>query len=289
MDRTPEPDVKVIEEVMKGTCSICSNSQSSEVYPGLLKCHTCGYIWANLSFSYEEAKNIYGKSYFFGDEYIDYLSESEILSFAFRIFEKKLAKLFKSGAEKPKLLEIGSAYGLFLDIARKDFDVTGLEISDEPVTYSRNKGLTVLQEDLLTLDMEEQYDIIVSFATLEHLLSPEKIIRQVHRLLKPNGYCYMTTIDIESPFAKFQGQKWRMIHPPTHVSYFSSRTLSTLMKQTGFTILECKPVWQYRSLDAALLPRFENTLFYKSIHKLGLTKVPIPFNFGDIIGILVQK
>lgn len=270
-------------------CPICGQPKVFDFYPGLLKCAVCGFVWADISFSYEEAKKIYGKSYFMGDEYHDYLSECDILKFGFNKFEKKLIKFFKANVNKPDLLEIGSAYGLFLEIAKKDFTVTGLEISEDAVDYSRGKGLNIIQEDLLSLDSTKKYDIIVTFATLEHLLSPRKIIDKLYQLLKPKGYCYITTIDIESPFARFCGNKWRMIHPPTHVSYFSSRSLGNLMKLSGFSIIECKSVWQYRSLDAAFLPRFENSILYKVVDRFQLNKVPIPFNFGDIIGILGQK
>jgi len=274
---------------MEKTCAICGQAQASAWHPGLLKCGNCGYVWADLDFSFDQAREIYAKSYFFGDEYIDYLAESDILKFAFRKFERKLAALFPNRVEKPRLLEIGSAYGLFLDVARDNFDATGLEISDDAAAYARKNGHKVIQADLLSLDAAEEYDIVVSFATLEHLLHPEEVMRQAYRLLKPGGYCYVTTIDIESPFARMRGKKWRMIHPPTHVSYFSARTLTALMKNTGFTVLECGPVWQYRSLDAALLPKYENSILYKAANRSGLTRVPIPFNFGDIIGLLAKK
>mgnify|MGYP001258138743 CR=1 FL=1 len=43
--------------------------------------------------------------------------------------------------EKPRLLEIGSAYGLFLDVAKEDFDATGLEISDDAAAFARKNGV----------------------------------------------------------------------------------------------------------------------------------------------------
>lgn len=274
---------------MEKTCSICGQAQATEWQPGLLKCGNCGYVWADLTFSFDKTREIYGRSYFFGDEYSDYLAESDILKYGFRKFHRKLTALFTGRAEKPRLLEIGSAYGLYLDIAAYDFDVTGLEISPDAAAYARKNGHRVIQEDLLSIDAVEEFDIVVSFATLEHLLNPDRVMQQVYRFLKPGGYCYVTTIDIESLFSRLSGKKWRMIHPPTHVSYFSSRTLTALMQTAGFSVLECGPVWQYRSLDAVFLPRFENSVLYKAVNRSGLTKVPIPFNFGDIIGLLAKK
>jgi len=270
-------------------CIVCGKLDSKKFYNGLTKCNNCGFVWADINLSSEDLMKIYGRDYFFGDEYIDYLAEETILKFGFRKFLNQLRKLFPANTDVPKLLEIGSAYGYFLDIAKEDFYVTGIEISSDAVEYSRNKGHEIFQGDLSKLNLQDKYDIVVSFATLEHIVSPDKIIRQAFHLLKPNGYCYITTIDIGSFFARFRGNKWRMIHPPTHVSYFSSATLKLLMEHNGFEVIECKPIWQYRSLNALFLPKLENSLFYKFVNFLGVTKIPIPFYFGDIIGLLAKK
>lgn len=271
-------------------CCVCGTSQNlAKISSGLIKCNTCGFIWADVGLTSLELEKIYGKEYFFGDEYIDYLSEESILKFGFKKFEKQLSKLFQNATIKPKLLEIGSAYGYFLDIAQNDFQVTGVEISSDAVENSRKNGHLVLKGDLSEVDIQEKFDIVVSFATLEHIPSPDKIIQRTFNLLNPNGYCYITTINIGSLLARIRGEKWRMIHPPTHVSYFSSSTLRLLMERNGFKVVECKPIWQYRSLDALLLPRFGRTSLYKLTKFLGLTKIPIPFNFGDIIGLLAIK
>jgi len=271
------------------SCAVCGKQDLMHHFEGLIKCNNCGFIWADVSLSSEDLKNIYGKNYFFGDEYIDYLSEEAILKIGFRKIKNQLLRLFPTNKKMPDLLEIGSAYGFFLDVAKQDFNVAGVEISSDAVEYSRKKGYEIFHGELSEFDLHEKYDIAVSFATLEHLVSPDEIVKQAFSCLKPNGFFYITTIDIGSLFARFRGNKWRMIHPPTHVSYFSSSTLQSLMKRNGFKVVECKPIWQYRSLDVLLLPKFANSLFYRLVNFLGLTRVPIPFNFGDIIGLLVQK
>jgi SAM-dependent methyltransferase len=275
--------------INKKLCCVCGSQDSTKLSIGLIKCDCCGFIWADIKLTSEELKDIYGKSYFFGEEYVDYLSEESILKLGFNKIEKRFTKLFPKPETKPKLLEIGSAYGFFLDIAKDHFQGIGVEISKDAVEYSRKNGHEVFQGELSEFTFQDKFDLIVSFATLEHILLPGKIIEQVYQLLKPNGYCYFTTIDICSAFARIRGKKWRMIHPPTHVSYFSSSTLKLLMERNGFRIEICKPIWQYRSINALFLPKFQNTHWYKLINSLGFTRIPVPFKFGDIIGLLAKK
>jgi SAM-dependent methyltransferase len=43
-----------------------------------------------------------------------------------------------------RLLEIGCAYGFFLEEARRFYDVAGIEIADAAVAFCRNRGLAVI-------------------------------------------------------------------------------------------------------------------------------------------------
>ena len=44
----------------------------------------------------------------------------------------------------------------------------------------------------------------------------------------------LTTGDIGSVNARLRGHKWRMIHPPTHLHYFSAETMKALLDRHGF-------------------------------------------------------
>ena len=46
----------------------------------------------------------------------------------------------------------------------------------------------------------------------------------------------MTTGDIGSLMARWRGARWRQIHPPTHLHYFSKLTLAQLLERHGFTV-----------------------------------------------------
>jgi SAM-dependent methyltransferase len=274
---------------MGAPCPSCDSLIIKEIWVGILKCSDCGFIWAPVSEGSVDYASLYGHGYFFGEEYQDYTAEEQILKVGFRKYERQLRALFPKYPSKPRLLEIGSAYGYFLDIAAEHFDVTGIEINAEARMHCLENGHKMHDGDLFSLEDSNGFDIITSFASLEHIPEPKAILSKVFDLLKPGGYLYLTTIDSGSLLARASGRKWRMIHPPTHVNYFSSASLSDLLRRLGYIDIRVKSVWQYRSLDAALLPKFAKSPLYGLIQKTGINKWPIPFNFGDIIGVLAKK
>jgi hypothetical protein len=81
--------------------------------------------------------------------------------------------------------------------------------------------------------------------TIEHVPSPDRFVAKAFELLRPGGYLFMTTGDIDSVVARLQGPRWRQIHPPTHLSYFSRRTLTRMLERAGFevTTLETAPYY----------------------------------------------
>jgi SAM-dependent methyltransferase len=92
---------------------------------------------------------------------------------------------------KLKLLDAGcgngknSLYALSLN-----YDVVGMDISTELLNISKQKGLNVYYEDILNLDISEEYDKCISIAVIHHLNSLElqcKAISNLINSLKNNG------------------------------------------------------------------------------------------------------
>ena len=57
--------------------------------------------------------------------------------------------------------------------------------------------------------------------TIEHLKRPDLFVQKAAADLRPGGLIALTTGDIGSLNARLRGARWRMIHPPTHLHYFS--------------------------------------------------------------------
>lgn len=272
-------------------CIVCGNDKTKKLYDVLLQCLGCGFIRADSDVTQEDLKELYDKKYFFGEEYADYLKEEKALRKNFKRNLKLISKFCPSG----RMLEIGCAYGFFLDLARQNYDVEGIEINEEACSYAKEQfNLNVKCGDFLEHDFTENYyDIVAMWATIEHVKSPDLYIKKISRLLKPGGIFVCTAPDIGSTLAKIQKKKWRQIHPPTHLNYFSKNTLEKLLNNCDLNLI--KTIWlgEYRTTNQALyiilVLRNKMEKLYDFFDKLGLTQAVFYLNTYDQICTVAAK
>src|SRR6185436_10992421 len=102
------------------------------------------------------------------DGYADYQGSATVLRREFRRVVERLRRHAPGG----RLLEIGCAYGYFLDEAQPFFECTGVEVAGDAVAACRARGLDVLQgEDpglAAALDQRGPFDAAVMLDCIEH-------------------------------------------------------------------------------------------------------------------------
>ena len=112
-------------------------------------------------------------------------------------------------------------------------------------------------------------DIVVCLALIEHLYDPSLFLSECLRILKPGGYLWLSTPDIQACGAKF----W---NDPTHVHPYTRQSLRTLLLQHGFKDsvvcpnFRCMPKSFYQSTGIT---------FFLARHVMllsGASKFPIP-------------
>lgn len=270
-------------------CIICGNSDHRELFDGIVKCSDCGLVFFNQDIPEEEIKRLYDEGYFKGEEYCDYEEDKQILQKNFESRLKDILRYKKQGS----LFEIGSAYGYFLETAKKYFEVAGIDITEKPTAFAREKlSLNVRTGDYLNFELPEQKDIFCMWDTIEHLKDPHKFIEKISREVKPGGYLFLTTGDIASFVPKMQGRRWRLIHPPTHLYYFSRDTIKKLLEQNGFEVVKIKHPGFRRSLSQIIyallyLKRRKNSERAKKLLKI--FDFPIYINTFDIMHVIAKK
>ena len=277
------------------SCIICSSANKKPLYEGIVKCSDCDHVYANLTLSDEEYKSLYNHDYFHGNEYSNYVSDKNVLqkNFLNRI---KILNKFSSNKKNLSLLEIGSAYGFFLEQAKPFFkDVMGIDITESGVKYAVNKlKLNVKNIDFLKWKTDQnKWDIICLWDTIEHLKEPNLFIKKANSLMKKDGLIAITTGDINSWLSKIRGKNWRLIHPPTHIHYFSKKSLTDLLLRHGFEVIYFSYPGFYRSLDNIIynifVLRLKINWVYKLLKFLKLNKINIYSNTYDICYIIAKK
>ena len=102
---------------------------------------------------------------------------------------------------------------------------------------------------------------------------------------------HITTGDIGCLLPKLQGRRWRMIHPPTHLHYFTQKSLTKLLETQGLRVIQATYPAVYRSLRQIWYSLFSlnkknKATFTESKKKNGRF---IGLNTFDILFIVAEK
>jgi 2-polyprenyl-3-methyl-5-hydroxy-6-metoxy-1,4-benzoquinol methylase len=236
---------------MPPACLVCAHQGFEAFLEVLLRCPRCGFVTARLD-EPVDARRLYEGDYFSGEEYLDYQADEAILK---RNFRRRLEEILTRRSQG-RLLEIGAAYGFFLELAREHFQVVGFEVNPAAVHHAREiLRLDLRADDFLQADEASvggKVDVTVMWDVIEHLEHPDRVLAHVAEFSHPGALLYLTTGDIGSRLARWRGRKWRLIHPPSHLHYFDRSTIARLLANHGFEVLDIRSVGVARSFRQIL-------------------------------------
>jgi 2-polyprenyl-3-methyl-5-hydroxy-6-metoxy-1,4-benzoquinol methylase len=159
-------------------------------------------------------------------------------------------ELLKSHNKSGKILDVGCAQGMFLDMARAaGWEPYGVDVSKYASAYAREKlKLNVVTGDLIEAHLPDKFfDVVTLWDTAEHIPNPVQILQECRRILKDDGLLYLVTIDEDSLMPKLAHYMYRLsgglikrpvalVHPIHHVTHFSKKTLLYTMEKSGYKI-----------------------------------------------------
>lgn len=155
-----------------------------------------------------------------------------------KVLALNLCKKVKTG----RLLDFGAGTGeLLMQIHKNDtYDtLAGVDIFPRPENLP--KDIKWHQQDLnREFDIGEKFDVVVSTEVIEHLENPRATMRNICRLLVPDGYVILTTPNQNSlrsllaltfggHFAAFLGASY-----PAHITALTRIDLERICLESGF-------------------------------------------------------
>lgn len=174
-----------------------------------------------------------------------------------RTFKRSLEKIVAQTGLDPKgkkLLDIGCASGSFVKAAvDAGFDAFGIE----PSQYLCEAGRTAYGLDLRPGLLQEHrlesasLDVVSLWDVVEHLTDPVSVLRECHRILKPNGILILNYPNHSSIARRLLRGKWPF-YLSVHLLYFTPRTLEVLCGKAGFAVETSWPHWQTLKLGYAM-------------------------------------
>lgn len=162
----------------------------------------------------------------------------------------KLIKRFKSSGF---LLDIGSSTGLFLQYAKKKFDISGIDPSSFACKKARKrlgKNATIEESGILQSEIisSESFDIVTLWDVIEHCRDVDRAMVKIIASIRPNGIIVVRTPDIASIFfqiaLKAYHLSFRKINYPVlsifhadHHYFFSKKSLINLFQKHNLQVV----------------------------------------------------
>ncbi len=278
-----------LKSTSPNTADFRCTSSAYGVHPPIVRCNQCGLVYANPRWD----SSLVSESYSVVED-PTYVEEREgrVLTFS-----RNLAPFEKLAANSPtrRLLDVGCHIGVMVELAQqRGWETWGVEPSAWASEQARARGLHVVTGTLTDAGIPESYfDVVTMWDVIEHLTDPAAEIRNVRRVLKPDGIFAIHTIDIESLFAQLMGNRWPWLME-MHLYYFSPRTLGKLLEQNGFQVIRSSAQGRFLRLGY-FITRIEpySKLLYRALNaivaRMNWGSVAIPVNFGDLFTMYVRK
>jgi len=148
------------------------------------------------------------------------------------------------GAES--IADLGSGNGRLLDNINFVNNKFAFDVSKKAVDMCRQKGYKSVRHNLdqKTVDdkFKAKFDVVTATEVIEHVFDPFMLLRNAHILLKQGGMLYVTTPNFcyyGWLYKYLKGDTPTNIQNPSHIRFFSPRTLASLIETQGYVTKSC--------------------------------------------------
>jgi 2-polyprenyl-3-methyl-5-hydroxy-6-metoxy-1,4-benzoquinol methylase len=228
--------------------------------------------------------DIYRNDAYFNDAnyYYDYEANKNAYQKGFRT---KLDVLSRYCAEKRKLLDVGAAYGFFMEeAARYGFEPYGIELSHAAARYASRYG-SVFEKPLQSIETEHRFSAITFIDSLEHFEDPVAGLLKASELLEVGGIIAVMVPNIDSLFARVVGSRWHLLLPEEHLFYFTPKSMRLVLQKTGFDLVHLGTGGYGRSLAEIARVIFRGRELPLRAAETLLRKITFEVNLGDIFAV----
>lgn len=208
-------------------------------YPGrfeMRECARCRLLFNSPRLSDPEIERLYS-----GDYYVFNERERDAVRRVAQLAGQTIG-VAQQFTDKRDLLEVGCAKGYLLALLQaRGWSVRGVELSAHAAAFARERfALQVHTGTVESWTSSASFtpaSVVLSTDVIEHVTDPLRFLRAMHRAVTPQGWLVLGTPNADSDHRRALGGHWLGFNP-FHIHLFSSSTLGTLLKQTGFELLD---------------------------------------------------
>lgn len=155
------------------------------------------------------------------------------------LYAQRYLELVKLHSRQGNILDMGCANNPFPNVAAHDgFSVTAMDYSRpdqlDPAVHFEHGHLNSV--DLL--DSGLQFDVVTSWAVIEHVADPDLAFAVLAKLLKQGGQLHLTTPEYGTSLTRSSAGRTRWFYPPEHLHMISPAAMRALGLRHGLELVE---------------------------------------------------
>jgi 2-polyprenyl-3-methyl-5-hydroxy-6-metoxy-1,4-benzoquinol methylase len=291
-------------------CDMCGETLHVELYPAtskghhsgmyncssahhdshgrIVRCLACGLVATNPKLPPAELEKLYS----------DVVDQTYVANIPARVhtFDYNFKRVKSYLPTQTNLLDVGSYYGVFLDVARNyGYQVKGVEPSLAASEFARkNYKIDVHSGTLGNMeDRGERFEVVTSWDVMEHFGSPMQEIKLINARMKTGGIFTFCTLNWDNWYARLMGERWPWLMD-MHLYYFDDKIIDEMMRRTGFKLkladTYCHIItaeYFFMKLQSLGVPMAG--FMRRLVARTPLATWHIPFRFGDIRLYVAEK
>ncbi|MCA9771373.1 MAG: class I SAM-dependent methyltransferase [Myxococcales bacterium] len=226
-------------------CYLCGADAATPMYGRapyqVVRCNRCGFVYTTPRLNLAGRNAMYDEAYWRSDSpkdmgYAAYFTERDLYVETFRRRLKGFVNRFVQGPGR--VLDIGCAAGFSLEAFREaDWDVWGVEVSKSASDFARDEMRLphIFTGDLGDAGLEPaSFDVITMWEVIEHVEDPIATMAKARALLKPDGWFFLSTQNVNAAFPDLVGGQWHHFKYEEHIYHFSPPTIRRALDLAGF-------------------------------------------------------
>lgn len=174
---------------------------------------------------------------------------------------RRLAMIFHY-KKKGRMLDLGCGTGSFIaQVNSKGWGRYGVDPHlSEIDNRSGTNGPKFYAKNLFDCYFPEKFfDVVSLWHVIEHISAPEKVLKEIGRILKDDGILVISTPTTDGLGFKIAGKDWYHVNVPMHMFLFNFASFKKILERSGFLVIKTN----YRVLEYAfdLFRSFEKAKF----------------------------
>lgn len=233
-------------------CPVCGSADYNHFLKGrdlnlnlpgtyvLVRCTKCGLVYLNPRPTTTETLSTFYPDLY--DQYTVALDEDGWLRRLDRMYG--LWKRFRFVQTRVPfggcLLDIGCATGDFIHYVqhKQGWEAHGIELNTHAASIAQKKlSVRIIGRTLEDTDIPPaSYEAVTMWNVFEHVINPRQTIRNIHQILKPDGWLILNMPNLDAHHARLFGIYWIGYEIPRHLNLFNTKSLESLLNEIGFRV-----------------------------------------------------